>query len=153
MQEDALLCNQQMKQQKWHKKQVFFSWNYTRHKSLIFTKFLEEKNVANFHTHNFIFPLCSALDRNEYNHITATYFLLAERKLRMQRPSSQRPKASNTKKLLQPSNDEEGEEMSSETFAAASKMASTSSPTSEQPLASPPLPPIQLSSSVPPVNT
>ena len=26
-----------------------------------------------------------ALDRNEYNHITATYFLLAERRLRMQR--------------------------------------------------------------------
>ena len=25
------------------------------------------------------------MDRNEYNHITATYFLLAERKLRMQR--------------------------------------------------------------------
>jgi hypothetical protein len=25
------------------------------------------------------------LDRNEYNHITATYFLLAERKLRAQR--------------------------------------------------------------------
>lgn len=29
--------------------------------------------------------IISALDRNEYNHITATYFLLAERKLRMQR--------------------------------------------------------------------
>jgi hypothetical protein len=28
---------------------------------------------------------CRALDRNEYNHITATYFLLAERKLRAQR--------------------------------------------------------------------
>lgn len=27
----------------------------------------------------------SALDKNEYNHITATYFLLAERKLRAQR--------------------------------------------------------------------
>ena len=27
----------------------------------------------------------SALDRNEYNHITATYFLLAERKLRAHR--------------------------------------------------------------------
>ena len=27
----------------------------------------------------------SALDRNEYNHITATYFLLAERKLRAAR--------------------------------------------------------------------
>ena len=26
-----------------------------------------------------------ALDQNEYNHITATYFLLAERKLRAQR--------------------------------------------------------------------
>eukprot|EP00093_Oithona_nana_P012127 12127.XXX_335556_330278_1 [CDS] Oithona nana genome sequencing. len=29
--------------------------------------------------------IIAALDRNEYNHITATYFLLAERKLRMQR--------------------------------------------------------------------
>lgn len=28
---------------------------------------------------------CSALDKNEYNHITATYFLLAERKLRAHR--------------------------------------------------------------------
>lgn len=28
---------------------------------------------------------CSALDKNEYNHITATYFLMAERKLRAQR--------------------------------------------------------------------
>lgn len=27
----------------------------------------------------------SALDKNEYNHITATYFLLAERKLRAHR--------------------------------------------------------------------
>lgn len=34
-----------------------------------------------------------ALDRNEYNHITATYFLLAERKLRSQEPRFQ-PKAS-----------------------------------------------------------
>jgi hypothetical protein len=36
----------------------------------------------------FEFPIISvfsALDRNEYNHITATYFLLAERKLRAQR--------------------------------------------------------------------
>ncbi len=31
------------------------------------------------------FIVSRALDRNEYNHITATYFLLAERKLRAQR--------------------------------------------------------------------
>lgn len=30
-----------------------------------------------------------ALDRNEYNHITATYFLLAERKLRAVRQEQQ----------------------------------------------------------------
>jgi SNF related kinase len=30
-----------------------------------------------------------ALDRNEYNHITATYFLLAERKLRLQQQQQQ----------------------------------------------------------------
>lgn len=29
--------------------------------------------------------LCSALDKNEYNHITATYFLLAERRLKITR--------------------------------------------------------------------
>jgi len=34
-----------------------------------------------------LFLLPRALDRNEYNHITATYFLLAERKLRAQRQS------------------------------------------------------------------
>lgn len=33
-----------------------------------------------------------ALDRNEYNHITATYFLLAERKLRSQRQEIQQNK-------------------------------------------------------------
>lgn len=32
-----------------------------------------------------LFFLLSALDRNDYNHITATYFLLAERKLRAAR--------------------------------------------------------------------
>ena len=69
MQEDALLCNQQMKQQKWHKKQGFFrEITYTRHKSLIFTKFLEEKNVANFHTHYFIFSF--AVPLTEMNIIT-----------------------------------------------------------------------------------
>lgn len=31
------------------------------------------------------FYILRALDRNEYNHITATYFLLAERKLRAHR--------------------------------------------------------------------
>jgi len=35
----------------------------------------------NFHHESFY----SALDKNEYNHITATYFLLAERKLRAHR--------------------------------------------------------------------
>lgn len=30
-----------------------------------------------------------ALDKNEYNHITATYFLLAERKLRAHRQEQQ----------------------------------------------------------------
>lgn len=33
----------------------------------------------------FFLPVFSALDKNEYNHITATYFLLAERKLRAHR--------------------------------------------------------------------
>merc|ERR1719412_2185934 len=31
--------------------------------------------------------IIEALDCNEYNHITATYFLLAERKLRAKRPN------------------------------------------------------------------
>lgn len=34
--------------------------------------------------------IIDALDRNEYNHITATYFLLAERKLRAQRMSAKK---------------------------------------------------------------
>ena len=40
-----------------------------------------------FHNYHkiYLFLIYRALDRNEYNHITATYFLLAERKLRMQR--------------------------------------------------------------------
>lgn len=33
----------------------------------------------------FLFCFCRSLDKNEYNHITATYFLLAERKLRARR--------------------------------------------------------------------
>jgi SNF-related kinase len=33
-----------------------------------------------------------ALDKNEYNHITATYFLLAERKLRAHRTDQQQNK-------------------------------------------------------------
>ena len=49
-------------------KNRFFSWNYTRHKSLIFTKFLEEKNVANFHTHHFIYSF--AVPLTEMNIIT-----------------------------------------------------------------------------------
>lgn len=32
-----------------------------------------------------VFTYRRALDKNEYNHITATYFLLAERKLRARR--------------------------------------------------------------------
>lgn len=32
-----------------------------------------------------VYSVHSALDKNEYNHITATYFLLAERKLRAHR--------------------------------------------------------------------
>ena len=40
---------------------------------------------CNNHHKIYLFSICRALDRNEYNHITATYFLLAERKLRMQR--------------------------------------------------------------------
>ena len=41
---------------------------------------IKKKNNQSF----FLF-FFRALDRNEYNHITATYFLLAERRLRMQR--------------------------------------------------------------------
>ena len=40
---------------------------------------------CNNHHKIYLFSIYRALDRNEYNHITATYFLLAERKLRMQR--------------------------------------------------------------------
>ena len=40
---------------------------------------------CNNHHKIYLFLICRALDRNEYNHITATYFLLAERRLRMQR--------------------------------------------------------------------
>lgn len=40
--------------------------------------------------------LCRALDKNEYNHITATYFLLAERKLRAQRQESAQKAAEGT---------------------------------------------------------
>lgn len=39
--------------------------------------------------------VCRALDKNEYNHITATYFLLAERKLRAHRQEQ----ATNQQKL------------------------------------------------------
>jgi hypothetical protein len=42
----------------------------------------------------------SALDRNEYNHITATYFLLAERKLRAQRQMAAKKLKSNEDKQV-----------------------------------------------------
>ena len=42
-------------------------------------------DICNNHHKIYLFSIYRALDRNEYNHITATYFLLAERKLRMQR--------------------------------------------------------------------
>lgn len=34
---------------------------------------------------SFVYAFCRALDKNEYNHITATYFLLAERRLKIAR--------------------------------------------------------------------
>jgi hypothetical protein len=41
-----------------------------------------------YKNHNIPLTFFRALDRNEYNHITATYFLLAERKLRLQQQQS-----------------------------------------------------------------
>lgn len=48
------------------------------HHNLIITKMVNG-NIATKE------EILEALDKNEYNHITATYFLLAERKLRAQR--------------------------------------------------------------------
>lgn len=36
------------------------------------------------------FCIFSALDRNEYNHITASYFLMAERRLRAHKEAQKR---------------------------------------------------------------
>ena len=85
---------------------------------------------------------CRSLDRNEYNHITATYFLLAERKLRMQRiQKSDLIRGHNQvkKNNINSNNDEKD---------GAAAAASTSEELSA--MASPPLPPIQMSSSIPP---
>ena len=85
---------------------------------------------------------CRSLDRNEYNHITATYFLLAERKLRMQRiQKSDLIRGHNQvkKNNINSNNDEKD---------GAAAVASTSEELSA--MASPPLPPIQMSSSIPP---
>merc|ERR1719309_1291467 len=47
--------------------------------------------------------IIDCLDRNEYNHVTATYFLLAERKLRAQRhDTARRAKADREKKRPAP---------------------------------------------------
>lgn len=40
--------------------------------------------------------LCRALDKNEYNHITATYFLLAERRLKIARQETAQAEAANS---------------------------------------------------------
>ena len=80
-----------------------------------------------------------ALNQNEYNHITATYFLLAERKLRIQRIQNSHQLRGKNKKS--PNNDED--ELSSEATAASPSEVLS-------PLASPPLPPIQMTSSMPP---
>lgn len=42
------------------------------------------------------FPYCRALDKNEYNHITATYFLLAERRLKIARQETAQAEGSNS---------------------------------------------------------
>jgi len=86
--------------------------------------------------------IIASLDRNEYNHITATYFLLAERKLRMQRiQKSDLIRGHNQvkKNNINSNNDEKD---------GAAAAASTSEELSA--MASPPLPPIQMSSSIPP---
>ena len=80
-----------------------------------------------------------ALNQNEYNHITATYFLLAERKLRIQRIQNSHQLRGKNKKSP---NDDEDELSSEATAASPSEVLS--------PLASPPLPPIQMTSSMPP---
>ena len=93
---------------------------------------------------------CRALDRNEYNHITATYFLLAERKLRMQRSDQHARTAGKgqlkAKAIL--------EATATKTEADTEKMSGCGvgedlKEKSEESL-SPPLPPIQMSTSVPP---
>ncbi|XP_070494327.1 SNF-related serine/threonine-protein kinase isoform X2 [Chironomus tepperi] len=50
--------------------------------------------------------ILEALDRNEYNHITATYFLLAERKLRAHRPDQQIKKKPDLTLPLSPAKNE-----------------------------------------------
>lgn len=42
------------------------------------------------------FKISSALDKNEYNHITATYFLLAERRLKISRQEEAQTTRSNS---------------------------------------------------------
>ena len=109
-----------------------------------------------------------ALDRNEYNHITATYFLLAERKLRMQR-SDQHAKTIQAGGLCNPAKAtlEAKASLKSEAGAAdkaektkksgpswaseleAFKEVSSSDEASRE-TSSPPLPPIPMASSMPP---
>lgn len=43
-----------------------------------------------------LFVIFRALDKNEYNHITATYFLLAERRLKIARQENAQTDRSNT---------------------------------------------------------
>jgi len=47
--------------------------------------FKHASSALRFVGHSHCESFYSALDKNEYNHITATYFLLAERKLRAHR--------------------------------------------------------------------
>ena len=61
----------------WHFWQSLTVWYYSISTAL----------AINWHKIRFGFQedIIEALDLNEYNHITATYFLLAERRLRAQR--------------------------------------------------------------------
>ena len=99
-----------------------------------------------------------ALDRNEYNHITATYFLLAERKLRMQRSDQHaRPKGGKGQVKAKATLEDMATsktEVDIEKKVGCREVAETLKEESEEALdvSSPPLPPIpnQMASSVPP---
>lgn len=101
--------------------------------------------------------LYRALDRNEYNHITATYFLLAERKLRMQRSDQRARMLRRAAAAAAKAKVEKAEDLAdgassckvSSPTTTESELEASSSVVLEETCSSPPLPPIQMSSSVP----